>query len=274
MHNHLEVVKICYNPVTIYDKRGKLFDKEVSCRKCIECRQTRANEWALRMSQELKDHKESCYITLTYRKNPIVLYKPELQKFIKRLRKFIGKDTKIKYFACGEYGDQMLRPHYHLMIFGYEFKDLLYGGKTGSGIDYWLSNDLDKVWGYGRCTHQMVHPQAMKYVALYNAKTKKDGTLPEELWEFPEFNTMSQGIGKNQMMKNIDVFLKTDEIYLDGFANKIPNYILNKLEMDEKYENKVITTRAKRYVERDERQLILKKRKAEKKKRFTKLRNI
>ena len=126
---------MCYNPVTIYDNRGRLFDKKVSCRKCLECRQTRANEWAVRMTEELKNHTESCYITLTYRNNPTILYKPHMQNFMKRLRKFIGKDTKIKYFSCGEYGDQSLRPHFHIIIFGYEFKDLIYGGKTESGIN-------------------------------------------------------------------------------------------------------------------------------------------
>ena len=51
--------------------------------------------------------------------NPIILKKSDFQKFIKRLR----KDYDIKYFACGEYGDKTLRPHFHAILFGVNFSD-------------------------------------------------------------------------------------------------------------------------------------------------------
>ena len=61
-------------------------------------------------------------MTLTYdEKNlPDRLKKEHLQKFIRNLRDD-GKE--IKYFACGEYGDTTNRPHYHMCIFGSDFRD-------------------------------------------------------------------------------------------------------------------------------------------------------
>ena len=73
---------MCYKPVKIgIDKVGQPI--YASCRHCWECKQTRANEWAVRCSLELKDHQESCFITLTYEDNPIILDKTDLQSLLK-----------------------------------------------------------------------------------------------------------------------------------------------------------------------------------------------
>ena len=53
-----------------------------------------------------------------------VLYKPDLQNFMKRLRRSIDYhfknlniyDKRIFYFAVGEYGPTSLRPHYHVLL--------------------------------------------------------------------------------------------------------------------------------------------------------------
>lgn len=53
-----------------------------------------------------------------------VLYKPDLQKFMKRLRRSVDyhfkdsniNDKKLYYFAVGEYGPSSLRPHYHVLL--------------------------------------------------------------------------------------------------------------------------------------------------------------
>ena len=44
------------------------------------------------------------------------------KKFMKRLRKrFKGK--RIRFYMCGEYGEQFDRPHFHACIFGVDFPD-------------------------------------------------------------------------------------------------------------------------------------------------------
>ncbi len=47
-----------------------------------------------------------------------------MQLFIKRLRKYFN-NNKIKYFYCGEYGTQTLRPHYHMIVYNAPFDDLV-----------------------------------------------------------------------------------------------------------------------------------------------------
>lgn len=40
---------------------------------------------------------------------------------MKRLRKYL-EPVKVRFFACGEYGDNTYRPHYHLILFGCDFR--------------------------------------------------------------------------------------------------------------------------------------------------------
>ena len=215
---------VCYKPVSIYDKHtgGRI---EVSCRKCLECMQVRANEWALRGHFELLEHEENCFITLTYENNPVRLHKEHVQLFMKRLRKSIAP-KKIKYFSCGEYGDRGLRPHYHIIIFGHDFSDKEFVKLSESGKAVYDSKQLSKLWDKGIAIVQDANAQTIRYSAHYSAKKKKD--LPDNLRKYPEFNTMSQNLGIDPILRKMDIYLKTDEIYLDGFAYPIPRIVLEK----------------------------------------------
>lgn len=117
---------MCYQPIQIENPKFGMVGQEryllVNCRKCLECRQKRANEWALRCMAEAQKYQQNCFLTLTYEKSPLFLKKRDLQLFLKRFRKAIYPH-KIKYFACGEYGSKNYRPHFHLIIFGYDFED-------------------------------------------------------------------------------------------------------------------------------------------------------
>ena len=48
-----------------------------------------------------------------------VLYYPDLQNFLKRLRKNVTKfsNSSIRYYAVGEYGPEHFRPHWHLILY-------------------------------------------------------------------------------------------------------------------------------------------------------------
>jgi hypothetical protein len=230
---------MCYSPIKILNKKTGIYESR-SCRKCIECLQVRANEWALRGHFELKEHKENCFITLTYAKNPVILHKEHMQKFIKKLRKQIYP-KKIKYFSCGEYGDRKLRPHYHIIIFGYDFKDKIYSHNSKSNIPIYISKQLTDIWGHGETTVQTANANTVRYSAKYSAKLKDH--LPSNLQAYPEFNTMSQNLGVKPILKNIETYLKTDQIYIEGFSYKIPQTILIKyVNTDSKF-----TTYGERY---------------------------
>ena len=120
---------------------------EVPCGQCINCRLEKARQWAIRCTHEAQLYKDNCYLTLTY--NDIHLpsdksvHKKEIQNFIRRIRKITTNN--IRYFACGEYGEEceychlskdkcrkygcrcfkptIGRAHYHICIFNYDFKD-------------------------------------------------------------------------------------------------------------------------------------------------------
>jgi hypothetical protein len=144
---------------------------------------------------------------------------------MKRLRKSI-EPAKIKYFACGEYGEKSLRPHFHAIIFGYDFLDKTLQGKSNKGYPIYISNQLSKLWTSGYHTIQDVTLASVIYSALYSAKARK--ALPEHLQSAPEFNLMSQSIGIDVLIKDLDKYMLTDEVYIDGKAYRIPDAVLKK----------------------------------------------
>lgn len=220
---------MCYQPITIknpkYGLPGEMEFIVVNCRKCLECRQTRANEWALRCMAERQNCDKACFLTLTYEKSPIWLQKRDLQLFLKRLRKAIAP-IKIKFFAAGEYGTQHHRPHYHIIIFGYDFDDKFIWSKSAKGYPIYRSGQLEKIWTAGNSTVQDVTLDSCAYCALYSSPQKHE--MPVYLQNVPEFNLMSKNLGSKYLLDNIEKYLPTDQIWLDGKAHQIPQYILNK----------------------------------------------
>ena len=104
----------------------RVFD--IPCGHCIGCRQSQSNEWANRLLMESLYHDYVHFLTLTYcdeyiRYNPFgvdlktgeckaqpTLWKPDVQNFLKRLRKKFGAG--IKFYLAGEYGLPVSdRPH-------------------------------------------------------------------------------------------------------------------------------------------------------------------
>ena len=97
----------------------------VPCGKCLACRIARRQEWSMRVIHELAGYKDAVFLTLTYSDDHLPdngsLVVADLQKFFKRLRKQYAKRNngiKLRYYACGEYGDRHGRPHYHAIVCG------------------------------------------------------------------------------------------------------------------------------------------------------------
>lgn len=91
------------------------------CGKCDPCKRNKRKLWMSRIFLESMCHEKSCFLTLTYDDDHLpkggTLVPSDLQKYWKRLRKAIYP-VRIRYFACGEYGDESWRPHYHAAVFG------------------------------------------------------------------------------------------------------------------------------------------------------------
>lgn len=176
---------------------------EVPCGQCIECRIHRSRHMALRCVHELKFHERSCFLTLTYRDSELVwgsqvptLFPRHLQLFMKRLRRFYP-DVRIKFFACGEYGDKSGRPHYHVILFGLDFYDDRKVDAVASSADYkmYRSAILDRVWTHGDCLLGDVTFDSIAYCARYTLKklTGKGSSFYEALDIEPEFSRVSRG---------------------------------------------------------------------------------
>ena len=145
------------------------------CGKCDSCRMTKRKDWAIRCACEAKYHLYNSFVTLTYDDSHLPrdykLKKSDLQKFIKGLR---NKGHKLRYFACGEYGSNNGRPHYHLICFGYMPSDKKRVGKSNCGEAMYESKEVSDVWKKGRTIVQDFSPAAAGYVAGYAAKKLGD----------------------------------------------------------------------------------------------------
>lgn len=200
---------------------GELFHKGVEpvfgnnlslpCGRCMGCRLEKSRQWAVRCLHESKQYEDNCFVTLTYDDDHLPkdrsLCRKHVQDFLKRLRfKFL--DRKIRVFYCGEYGDQLERPHYHLCLFNLDFKDRVKFKKVN---DFWYysSDTLSSLWTFGFSTVCDFSFETAAYVARYCTK-KINGRDAEEHYKgkVPEFAGMSlkPGIGKPWF----DRFAKTD----------------------------------------------------------------
>lgn len=209
----------CYNPITDTYKK-------FPCGKCYECLQKKANEVALRCMLEANQHKDNCFITLTYAESPVTLIKKDLQDFIKRLRKRI-QPVKIRYRACGEYGSKHLRPHFHIIIFGWKPDDLQFLKFSGSEVLY-KSEFLFSVWqNKGFVSVGEVTSKSARYTAKYMQKLQSE--LPDGL--LPPFSVQSlkPGLGYFAMSGIQEL---TGKIYFDGKAYLLPRYFVDCLERD------------------------------------------
>lgn len=230
----------CTSPVRIFPriKPSALVIKypdglEVPCGKCMACRISKRREWSMRLLHELDYHNGSMFLTLTYKDDKLPdnrsLRKRDLQLFLKRLRKLLG-ERRIKYFACGEYGEKTQRPHYHLILFGVSL------------------NDTDKQcvklsWPYSDWTVKeicqgafgLVEPFSVAYVAGYIDK-KYTGDMADEEYtnknREPVFKLSSHGLGLRFAEDNKDQIVQQQKITVRGISHSIPRYYLKKLGID------------------------------------------
>lgn len=216
-------------------KTGEL--QTVACGQCMGCRLERSRQWAVRITHETKCHDETCFLTLTYSDENLPknssLVKTHVPLFIKRLRKSL-EPKKIRYFQCGEYGEQTKRPHYHMILFGHEFPDKKYLKKSGENTLY-TSEKLDKLWTYGHCQIGDVTFDSARYVAGY-CVDKLTGELGLQEYEntgrIPPFATMSKqpGIGALWLDSFVDDVYPSDEVLSNGYPALPPAYYDKYLE--------------------------------------------
>lgn len=91
------------------------------CGHCLSCLVNARRVWTARLILEAQCHEHSFFSTLTYEVEPDGrnVVKSHLSQTLHRLRDRARQQGKsVRFFGCGEYGENGGRPHYHVVVFG------------------------------------------------------------------------------------------------------------------------------------------------------------
>lgn len=212
----------CFHPLeafrtsggeVVFVERGDIVATlALPCGRCLGCRLERARQWSIRVMHEASQWPCSSFVTLTYDDEHLPsggsLFYPDFQRFMKRLRKS-RPGRVIRFYMCGEYGEQTVRPHYHACLFNEDFsKDRKVWRDFGSGCVVYRSSELERLWPFGMTSVGELTRESAEYVARYVVKKVTgapaaehykviDRETGEVSWREPEFTHMSlkPGIG-------------------------------------------------------------------------------
>lgn len=264
------------------DKKGKSGKVDIiPCGKCIGCRLEYSRQWATRGYLESLDHDQNWFCTITYDEDHITtleevetedgitywndgtwngtLVPKELTQFIKNIRQIMKREYHqdgIRFMACGEYGSEGERPHYHIIFFNLNLpvEDLHHPRIINHEV-YYESHIIDRAWGGERYLdkkRKIVNPKSkgianvseatwnsIAYTARYITK-KINGAESEDYYaekgQAKEFFRVSRmpGIGENYFRKHWKEIYDKDEIIIKNKAGAIatqpPKYFDRLLE--------------------------------------------
>lgn len=198
------------NIASIENKYGKDNVLLLPCGHCSGCKLDYRKSWAVRCCCESLYHQFSVFVTLTYddKHCPDKLKKSDLQSFIKSIRNL---GFKFRYFACGEYGSKTHRPHYHIVMFGFNPGDMVYDADSSNKFAIFRSKLVSEAWNKGLVTVQHFEPGCAAYVAGYVDKkmSKDDGFL---------LMSKRPGLGYQYAMEHLDKIYKYDQL-VDNFGS-------------------------------------------------------
>lgn len=264
----------------VFNKAKGLADTEMQlpCYKCMGCRIDRRKQITNRAVHEASLHEKNCFPTFTYHDEYLPpnrsIFKKEAQLLIKRLRHAI-KPHSVRYYLSGEYGDKRItnpinpftgtndigRPHYHALLFGWKPDDLVPYGTSNNGTDTtYTSEFLTRIWNKGHVIIGNVNRESAGYCTSYVSKKLGgeefddnykilDPSTGEVYLREREFQLQSTkpGIGGDFFLKHWRDFLKgyfTDK----GKKYPVPRYYEKLLEKMA-YENDDIYPLWEQYVE-------------------------
>lgn len=230
----------------------------IPCGRCNSCLARRAQDWGVRVAHDVQmAGGVACFVTRTYEQEFLPpdwsLSKRVHQLFMKRLRWVLGQP--VRNFSCGEYGSSLLRPHYHDVLIGEDFRaDRVPLRKSQSGGLLYTSPRLSKAWPFGEAAFSDFTLDTAFYVAKYNVKQvlpdaglagaharelalkeslrRWDSSTGQEWFVAPPFLAMSRapGLGFPWFERfGADAF-PSDFVTLDGRKFSVPAYYLKLLE--------------------------------------------
>jgi len=249
----------CFHPLQAYqtsdgsiifsERKGDVVRSlSLPCGQCRGCRLERSRQWAVRCMHEASLHEDNCFITLTYDNDHCPsdrsLNYGDYQRFMKRFRKRF-KDSTIRFYMAGEYGEKFERPHFHACIFGFNFPDRTLWKRTPSGALIYRSKLLEDLWPFGYSSVGDVTFESAAYVARYVMKKRtgkgvgdhyettdfETGEIKERV---PEFNRMSlkPGIGYDWYRKFSSDIYPHDYVVINGRESRPPKFYDKKFADD------------------------------------------
>lgn len=233
----------CYHPIPGWiakdrnesGKRSIVFDMSIGykdkpsgvpCGRCIGCRLDRAREWALRCMHEVKLWEDNCFVTLTYKNADDGQLNPsDWVHFMYRLRDKYGPG--IRFFQCGEYGENFGRPHHHALLFNWRPPDMKFHKMSGDEKLY-TSSELERLWTHGYCSVGEASFHSAGYIARYSMKKVGKNWVDCDVnpRKYPPYMTMSRrpGIGSGWALRYYRDWYADDFVMVNGARMKPPRY--------------------------------------------------
>lgn len=197
----------CLSPIQISMDDG--FKQLVQCNHCLNCSIRRQLSWTIRICLEAQSSTSTAFTTLTYEETdrPGYLRYPDVQKFMKRLRK--GTPDTVRFFCVGQFGTKYGREHWHVILFGVGLPQM--AEKLGANLRPTLGRGIQglapqatELWPHGSTHIAELNVERARYAARYALRT---GTRPDE-----NVVQMSRkpGIGLDQI-RQIGAYLATEK---------------------------------------------------------------
>lgn len=259
---------------TVYRLKQGYYDLKstVPCGQCMECRLKNSREVAIRCTHEAEQHTRNTVVTLTYATENLPangsIEPKHAEKFIADLREWAAYHENhrgIKTWGCAEYGcnnpncqdpkcTHGMRPHYHIILFNYDFKDKKQA--DGKPPGYYTSDILTQIWDRGGTqlmdltfesaayvaryiTKKLTGPRANEYLAPHIEKLRQQGCtmLPGDKLPEQTVCLTQKGLGKNWYKEWKEETYNNDKVYRstkDGrrIPMRPPKYYDRQYEID------------------------------------------
>lgn len=251
------------------DNENTLYDI-IPCGHCIGCRLDYSREWANRGYLESKCWEQNWFVTLTYDEDHLIipneieipvektsltrkikkkddwkgtLVPDHLKQFIKNLRQIMAREeiqaSGIRFMACGEYGEERKRPHYHIILFNCNLPpDTFYNPRIINKNTYWQNKIIERAWGTKKVNDKLVKEYKgicniseatwndIAYTARYiTKKINGDGSLDQyaENGQIKEFFRVSRmpGIGEPYFREHYKEIYERDEIIVKNASGVV-----------------------------------------------------
>lgn len=222
---------------------GAKSGQPVNCGQCHACRVNYTSKWTLRLLYELSCWDCASFVTLTYNDVNLPLdrglHLSDVTKFRDSLEYYSGKRP-YKFYHCGEYGTRYKRPHYHMILFGYDpysKKDRELVCKSWNKCEPFFFDMFPKNYlktnspvGQGMLP---VCREDIAYVCGYVQKKLNGEKAQEEYGNKKRpYSTGSHGLGLEFALKNAERLKENKWTFLNGKRIGIPRYFREKLGIE------------------------------------------